>query len=155
MLLFLKLQRLFPSLPAWKRYLMEDFDYTKEQVVDQVMGAAFLIRNTIVGQLGLLDESFWIWFEEVDFCKRIQDIGWNTVYTPSGTVLHHGGTSFNQLVGPARTKPLLNSSLVYARKHLGLVAYSILLLLYPVALLIAIGASLAHVKQRRENTKRL
>lgn len=150
-LLFLKLHRVFPSLPFWNRYMMKGFDYTQKQPVDQVMGAAFLIRNKVAESLTLLDESFWIWFEEVDLCKRAKDNGWDTVYTPDATILHYGGTSFNQLVGLARTKPFLKSSLVYAKKHLGVLSYGILLLLYPFALLIAVVASLAHLKQQKKH----
>ncbi len=154
-ILFLKLQRVFPNISAWKRYMMTDFDYEKEQEVDQVMGAAFLIRNTLVQSIGLLDESFWIWFEEVDLCKRAKDAGWSTRYIPSGTVLHYGGTSFNQLIGLARTKPFLASSLVYAKKHLGILAYGVLIALYPFALLIALLASFAHMQQRRTSASNL
>lgn len=143
-LLFLKLQRLFPGLGVWKRYMLTTFNYEKEQEVDQVMGAAFLIRNTLVQNIGLLDEAFWVWFEEVDFCTRAKDAGWQTLYTPTAQVLHYGGTSFNQLIGLARTKPFLRSSLVYTRKHLGIIPYIILLILYPFALLIAAMASFAH-----------
>lgn len=153
--LFLKLHRIFPSLPFWKKYMMTSFDYTKEQNVDQVMGAAFLIRNTVAHSLALLDESFWIWFEEVDFCKRARNKGWNTVYTPSATILHYGGTSFNQLVGLSRTKPFLSSAIVYAKKHLGLLSTTILFLLYPFALGIAVMASFAHRKQKEKNNSRL
>jgi GT2 family glycosyltransferase len=148
-LLFLKLHRLFPTPRFWNHYMMKDFDYTKKQTVDQVMGAAFLIRNVVAQSLGLLDESFWIWFEEVDLCKRAKDKGWDTIYTPNATVLHYGGTSFNQLIGLARTKPFLKSSLVYAKKHLGLLPYGILLFLYPFALVIAAMASLAHLQQKK------
>ncbi len=153
--LFLKLHRIFSFLPFWKQYMMSSFDYTKEQTVDQVMGAAFLVRNVVAESMGLLDESFWIWFEEVDFCKRAKEQGWDTVYTPKATVMHYGGTSFNQLVGLARTKPFLKSSLTYSKKHLGIIATSVLFLLYPFALLIAGMASFAHLKQKERNNIRL
>src|SRR3989344_1389811 len=56
-----------------KRYLMDDFDYGREADVDQVMGAALATRRSIIDQLGFLDENFWLWYEEVDFCKRVKD----------------------------------------------------------------------------------
>lgn len=147
-MLFLKLQRLFPNSPSWKRYMMADFQYDQEAQVDQVMGAAFLIRNTLARQLGGLDESFWIWFEEVDYCKQAKDSGWNIIYTPSASIVHHGGVSFNQLVGIRRTKPFLDSAIVYARKHLGAPAAITLFILYPAAILIALAASLVHIQQK-------
>lgn len=154
-LLFLKLHRLFSGTTSWKNYILKDFDYEKEQAVDQVMGAAFLIRNTVLKKIGLLDEGFWIWFEEVDYCKRAKDAGFDILYTPNASVTHYKGTSFNQLVGLRKTKPLLNSSLLYAKKHLGIAEHSILCILYPVALVIALLASFDHRKQQAENKKKL
>lgn len=155
MLLFLKMHLLFLNSSFWKTYMGSTINYTKEQTVDQVMGAAFLIRNSVLRQIGLLDEAFWIWFEEVDYCKRAKVAGWDTLYIPSAIVTHYGGVSFAQKVGIAKTKPLLDSALVYARKHLGLFSYGILMLLYPVALLIAFAASFAHMQQKVKNISRL
>jgi N-acetylglucosaminyl-diphospho-decaprenol L-rhamnosyltransferase len=155
LLLFLKLHLLFSKSSLWKTYTQQDFDYSKIQMVDQVMGAVFLIRNTVVQHIGLFDEAFWIWFEEVDYCKRAKQAGWSTIYTPTATVVHHGGTSFSQKIGIAKTKPLLDSALVYTRKHVGIFAFAILLVCYPVAILIALASSLAHMKQRLNNSSRL
>lgn len=150
-LLFLKMHRLFSWLPLWKRYMMASFDYSKEQSVDQVMGAAFLIRNTALRELGLLDELFWIWFEEVDYCKRAHNAHWKVIYTPSAEVVHYGGVSFGQLVGIKKTKPFLDSSIVYAKKHLSSLSYIYLKALYPVAYLIAMLASVAHIHQQKKH----
>lgn len=154
-LLFIKLHRIFSNTKTWRSYMMADFDYTKQQNVDQVMGAALLIRNTLLQQIGLLDEGFWIWFEEVDYCKCTQDAGFAVLYTPHASITHYKGTSFNQLVGLTKTQPLLNSSLRYAQKHLGIVAYIVLLILYPLALIIAALASGEHMRQKKVNTSRL
>jgi hypothetical protein len=51
--------------------------------------------------------------------------------------MHHGGVSFNQLTGPTKTLPFLNSSLVYAKKHLSIFSYIALLILYPAGYLIS------------------
>ena len=155
MLLFLKLHRIFSNTATWQKYILADFDHTTQQSVDQVMGAAFLIRNTAMQAIGPLDEGFWIWFEEVDYCKRAKDAGFEILYTPSATVTHHKGTSFNQLVGLKKTKPLLASSLRYAKKHLGVRTYIVLCVLYPLALLIALLASFDHARQREQNSKKL
>ncbi len=154
-LLFLKLHRVFSNTAVWKKYVQLNFDYTKQQAVDQVMGAAFLIRNTLINKIGLLDEGFWIWFEEVDYCKRAKNAGFDVLYSPSASITHYKGTSFNQLVGLKKTKPLLDSSLRYARKHLGIGAYVALCILYPIGIAIALLASVAHVAQKAKNKKRL
>ena len=152
---FLKLTRFVKWLPFWKKYTMSDMSYDKAQSVDQVMGAAFLIRNAVWKQIGKLDESFWIWFEEVDYCKRAQEHGWLVWYTPAATVTHFGGVSFDQRVGFSRTVPMMNSALVYAKKHLSIFSYLVLLLLYPIGLLLTIPASFAHLVFKRKNKERL
>ncbi|MCE9643609.1 MAG: glycosyltransferase [Candidatus Andersenbacteria bacterium] len=136
--LFLKMQRIIPNAPFWKKYMMVDFDYSQEQSVNQVMGAGFLIRNEVIKQIGVLDEQFWIWFEEVDYCRRAKNNGWETIYTPHAEIMHYGGVSFNQLYGAKKTAPFLHSALVYARKHLGAFSYAVLVVLYPIAYAIAV-----------------
>jgi len=149
MLFFLKLHRVFSSSPLWKKYMMKSFDYNTEQTVDQVMGAAFLIRNSVLQKIGLLDESFWIWFEEVDYCKRAQDADWNTVYTPNATIFHYGNISFQQVSGLKKAALFNQSSLLYAKKHLGFTAYILLLALYPIGIIIAMLAMLFQARKQK------
>lgn len=121
------------------------YDYSKAGYVDQVMGAAFLIRNKTWQEVGMLDEGFFTLFEEVDYCKRALEKGWKTYFTPAGEVMHVQAASFNQLIGFRRTWPWLKSSLRYVRKHLGLGAWLLLAALTPVTLLLTIPASLKHL----------
>jgi GT2 family glycosyltransferase len=80
-----------------KSYLMSDFDYSKKSQVDQVMGAFFLTKKSVLDKVGLFDQKYYLWFEEVDLCKRIKDAGLKIVYTPKIEIFHHGGESFKQL----------------------------------------------------------
>ena len=114
----LKLHRLFPRATFWRRYLQADFDYTQEARVDQVMGAAFLIRRQTLEQVGFLDEGFWIWFEEVDYCRRVHRKGWSVLYTPRAQVIHVGGVSFGQWKSLRRYLQFIRSAARYARKYL-------------------------------------
>ncbi|HLD25896.1 MAG TPA: glycosyltransferase family 2 protein [Candidatus Andersenbacteria bacterium] len=145
--LFLKLHRLSPRLKLWQRYMQADFDYTREQPVDQVMGAAFLIRREVLKVLGGLDEAFWVWFEEVDFCKRARVAGWEAWYTPAGEIVHHGGVSFSQLSSWRRAIPWVRSSLHYASKHFTMIEQVVLLVLAPVALLLSLPAAWFHSRK--------
>lgn len=120
-------------------------DYSKAGYVDQVMGAAFLIRNKTWQEVGLLDEKYFTLFEEVDYCKRALAKGWRTYFTSAGEVMHVRAASFNQLVGFRKTLPWMKSSLYYARKHIGLAAWIVLLALTPVTLLLTLPAALKHL----------
>lgn len=142
-LLMLKLHRLFPAARAMKTYLAGDFDYTRQQSVDQVMGAFFMVRAEVFKKIGLLDEKFFIWFEEVDFCRRARQAGFRTAYLPDSHIIHHFAQSFNQ-VASAKKQGMFNRSLLhYFKKHKSFLAYSGLLLLHPLSLSIAQLAALA------------
>jgi len=151
--LFFKLHRVLAT-PAWRRYMQLDFNYDAAATVDQVMGAAFLVRRSAWDALAGLDAGFFVWFEEVDFCKRAKARGFSTMYTPATSVVHYGGVSFNQLVGWRRTKPWVMSSLRYIRKHLT-VWLPLFLVLAPAALALAIPAGVAHRQMQKANKKRL
>ncbi|MEK7648371.1 MAG: glycosyltransferase [Patescibacteria group bacterium] len=96
LLIFFKVHHVLPNIPILRQYLAADFNYDSEQYVDQPMGAAFMIRKSCLDEIGLLDERFFIWFEEVDLCKRAHDRGWEVWYTPLPTVIHHKGQSFKK-----------------------------------------------------------
>ena len=69
-LILTKLHHFFPNNKSLKKYYLPDFDYKTTQPVQQIMGAFFMISRKMLSQIGLLDESFFIWYEEVDLCKR-------------------------------------------------------------------------------------
>jgi N-acetylglucosaminyl-diphospho-decaprenol L-rhamnosyltransferase len=118
--ILLKLHHVFPWLGTLKRYFAKDLDAAKEANVDQVMGACFLIRREVIEQIGGLDERYFIWFEEVDYCRMAREAGWTVRYLPSVTVIHHGGQSFAQVFSTRKQK-MFNDSLVkyFAKWHAG------------------------------------
>ncbi len=70
----LKLPHLFPNVV--KQYLAEDIDQRVSQEVEQLRGSYFAFRRDVMEKIGVLDEkNFFVWFEEVDFCKRVRAAG--------------------------------------------------------------------------------
>ena len=112
--IMLKLQHLIPGIS--KRYLAHDVDSTLEQDVDQVMGSCFLIRRELVEQIGGLDERFFIWFEEVDYCKEAKKHGLTVRYIPSVSITHRGGASFGQVFSYKKQKYFNESLIKYFKK---------------------------------------
>ncbi len=90
------LSRWFPKLPA-SSYKMLDFDHTYARQVDQPEGACLLVRREVFEQVGLFDESFFMLFEEVDWCFRVKQAGWQIWFTPAAKVTHHYGQSIKQV----------------------------------------------------------
>ncbi len=111
----LKLLGRFPKLA--RKYLALDFNYTKEQTVDQVMGACFAVKQEVWRKLGGFDENFFVWFEEVDFCKRAQQQGFQVWYSPELHLVHTCGASFSQLSYFQRYRWFIHSLLYYLKKH--------------------------------------
>lgn len=92
--ILLKLSRLFPRL--LDRYLWKDFDYECEQIVPSVRGSYFAISGPALEKLGGLDERFFIWFEEVDYCMQAIRAGFEVAYVPSIEAQDLVGRSFAQ-----------------------------------------------------------
>ncbi len=132
------LRRLFAKARVSLDYLASDFDYNKEQVVEQLMGAAIICRAEVFKKIGNLDEKFYIWFEEVDFCKRAQEAGLVIKYVPELEVIHHGGQSFAQ--APNLRKQLIfdRSLIYYFWKHNPKWQAIILVLLTPINLFLTL-----------------
>jgi len=104
--------------PILRRYYMADTPDDAIQPVDWVVGACLLVRREVYEQVGGLDESFFMYSEELDWCKRIQDAGWKVVYLPTAVVIHHEGKSSEQ-AAPARHIYFQSSKVRYFRKHHG------------------------------------
>ena len=89
--------------------------------VDNVQGAALIVRREVLERIGLLDEGYFMYTEEVDLCQRIRDAGWRVYWAPQSQVVHHGGQS-TQLVSERMFLELYGSKVRYFRKHFGHVA---------------------------------
>ncbi len=88
----LKCTRFVPRVMA--RYLANDLDLTKEQAVDSVRGSFFLLPERARRVLGGLDERYFIWFEEVDYCRRAHLAGFSVLHAPSIIAHDAVGKSF-------------------------------------------------------------
>jgi N-acetylglucosaminyl-diphospho-decaprenol L-rhamnosyltransferase len=82
------LSRIFPRSRRFGRYNMTYLDPDETADVDSVVGAFMLVRTQAIKQVGLLDERFWMYGEDLDWAKRMKDAGWRVVYNPEVTVLH-------------------------------------------------------------------
>ncbi|MFA5158895.1 MAG: glycosyltransferase family 2 protein [Candidatus Omnitrophota bacterium] len=89
-----------------------------EQEVDWLSGSCLLLRREALRQAGLFDESFFMYFEDIDLCKRIHERGWKIVFCPLSKILHYSGQSVkeNILAGLVAYR---QSQIYFARKHYG------------------------------------
>ena len=87
------LTRLFPNNRYSRRYLMSDWDRRSVREVDWLSGAFLMVRRAAIDQVGGFDEAFFMFNEDVDWCLRMKQAGWATVYVPEAEVVHHIGAS--------------------------------------------------------------
>ncbi len=112
------LQPIAPRTVLEQYYMLDQPEDTPCDV-DWVVGAAMLVRALVVTQVGGFDEeNFFMYSEEVDWCRRIRRTGWRIVYYPAATVIHHEAQSSGQIV--AQRLIYFNTSKVrYLAKHHG------------------------------------
>lgn len=119
LMVVLKVPHILPSV--LNNYLYADFDYKKESKVDSVRGAYFLInkkswQDISKQDLPLLDERYFIWFEEVDFCKQVYEHGGEVWYFPEASCLDYIGSSFKQVNVSVKQNYFKESMIAYFKK---------------------------------------
>ena len=115
---FSALDRLFSKTPIFSGFEMRHWDYGKCGEVQALSGCFWVARREAVQEVGGLDETFFFYAEDFDWCKRFSNGGWKIVYVPMASATHFGG-------GSSANSPLkynvemLRGNLIYWRKHHG------------------------------------
>jgi N-acetylglucosaminyl-diphospho-decaprenol L-rhamnosyltransferase len=105
-----------PQLPLARRSEFQPDGLTEPIEVDHLLGACLLVRREAWLQVGGLDERFFLFLEETDWCYRAKRAGWRVVYYPNVTIVHLGEHSVNQ--NPVGNLPqLYHSYIQFYRKH--------------------------------------
>lgn len=107
------------------RYYIQDRPDDAVQDVDWITGAAMLARREAIDEVGPMDEGFFMYSEELDWCRRFGEAGWRVVYLPTAQIVHYVGKSSEQVVA-ARHIHFQTSKVRYFRKHHGLIASEVL-----------------------------
>jgi N-acetylglucosaminyl-diphospho-decaprenol L-rhamnosyltransferase len=112
----LGLNRLCPNSRRFARYNLTYLDPDELSEVDSVVGAFMIVRREAIEQVELLDETFFMYGEDLDWAFRIKEKGWKVYYNPAVTVLHHKGASSRQRSSMA-TIEFYRAMLIFYRKH--------------------------------------
>jgi N-acetylglucosaminyl-diphospho-decaprenol L-rhamnosyltransferase len=112
------LQQWWPDNAILRRFYVQDRSDAEFQDVDWVVGASMLARHEAIEEIGGLDESFFMYSEEMDWCYRLKQAGWRVAYMPQAQVVHYGGESSRQ-VAAAQHIHFQRSKIRYFRKHWG------------------------------------
>lgn len=123
----LGLNRVFPRNPVNRRYRCLDLDLSKVQCVEQPAGAFLLIRRSVWAEIGGFDEGFFpLWYEDVDFLKRVAHRGYRIILQPAARATHTGGHSLLGLKAEQRRWYWYVSLLRYSAKHFGFMGFRVI-----------------------------
>lgn len=110
------LSRLFPNSKTMARYNLTYLDPNAPHEVDAVSGAFLVIRKKVVDAIGMLDENFFIYGEDMDWCIRAKKAGWKVMYYPHAQIVHYKGVGCktNNL---KTTYEFYRAMVLFHRKH--------------------------------------
>jgi len=111
------LDKLFPRSRLFGKLHMTYFNYDRAAKVDRVMGAFLLIRKTALAEIGFMDEQFFFYSEEVDWCYRAWQKGWAVYFFPDAEAIHYGGGSADPVSPALFIERHKNRFLFYRKYH--------------------------------------
>ncbi len=138
LLIATQLERLFPKSRLFGTYRMTYWNFNDIREVDVIMGAYMLVRATAIEQLGMLDESYFMYSEEVDWCYRFKQNGWKVYFYPYVEAIHLWGGSSK----PVRVEMLIQlylSRVAFFRRYYGTTSANLLKLIVGFSCLLRIG----------------
>lgn len=147
---FSGLGRLFPRSNRLNEYLMSYMDENRTHPVAGVAGSCMLIRRDVITAIGYLDERFFAYQEDADFCFRARAAGWQVYYVPEGQIVHYGS------MGGSRVEPYRSiyqwhrSYYLYYRKNLARDYFFLFNWLYYLAMLAKLGSAFLINALRKE-----
>ena len=105
------LHRLFPKSLFWSEEEMPESSHNAESYVDAIAGAFLFVRKKAIDSVGLLDDRFFFYGEDIDWCKRFKLSGWRVMYSPNVAIFHIGGAS--SINNPIKFYTLLRKAKCY------------------------------------------
>jgi GT2 family glycosyltransferase len=109
------LRKLAPRSQLLNSFYAGGFRHDAVREAEFVMGACMLVRRAAIDEVGLLDEDFFLFSEETDWCRRFREAGWRVVFYPGADCVHVGGASH----GGRLFRENLRGHLRYLDKHRG------------------------------------
>jgi GT2 family glycosyltransferase len=147
------LYKLFPRSKFFGRERMSWWDRNDVREVDVVTGCFMLVRRRAIEQTGLLDERFFVYGEETDWCYRFKKGGWKVLFTPDAEIIHLGGQS-SKRISIEMTLQLRGSILLFIKKHRSALEYRLACILVWLFFAIRVPFWLITFAVKRTDTSR-
>lgn len=133
----------FPNSKTFGRYYMSYLDWDKPQKIDVISGAYFMLRHSAIDKIGLLDEDFFMYGEDIDLSYRLLKGGYTNWYLPQ-PILHYKGESTHK-TSFRYVHVFYQAMLIFFRKHYGHLSFCITL---PIKAAIYVKAMIALVRMQ-------
>ena len=111
------LSRLFPKNKRFGRYNLTYLDEDETYEVDSIVGAFMLVRSEAIKQAGLLDESFFMYGEDIDWCYRIKHANWKIIYYSDAKIIHYKGSSTTKKQSKKLIYEFYKAMYIFYNKH--------------------------------------
>jgi GT2 family glycosyltransferase len=111
-------RRFFINSKENKHHLGYDVDHSKTQSVDWLLGACMLIRKKTIEDIGLFDEKYYLYVDDIDYCYRAWKKGWEVWYVPDSLIIHHHLAESDKKLLSIFSWYHLKSMWWYFRKHM-------------------------------------
>lgn len=130
-----QLDKLFPRSRFFGRQWMDWWDRATEREVDVVSGMYMLVPRTVIDKIGPMDDDYFVYAEEADWCYRMARAGYFRVFTPCARIVHReGGGKSTRLMSVPMYVQLQKSMLIFHRKNQGILAWAFAKGLFAIAM---------------------
>jgi len=112
------LNKVFSRSAFFSEPLMKYWDHDEVRKIDVITGCFWMVRRECIAEVGLLDNDFFIYGEDIDWCRRFSRAGWDVMFYPGAEAVHFGGGSSDR--APVKFYlEMQKADLKYWRKHHG------------------------------------
>lgn len=112
-----RLSKRFPYHPLFGRFLMGDWDHNSSREVECLVGSCMMVRREVIEQVGLLDEDFFMYGEDIEWCYRIKKTGWRIFYHSEPQIIHIGSRSTEQNRAEMGIEYLRSMNIFFRKRH--------------------------------------
>jgi GT2 family glycosyltransferase len=146
------LYKLFPRSKFFGRERMTWWNRDDMREVDVTTGCFMLVRRQAIEKVGLMDERFFVYGEETDWCYRFKKKGWKVLFTPDSEIIHYGGQTAKQMPKEFKLQ-LFGSRLIFIKLHRRKLAFLLSRFLTALFLLLRVPYWLATAALRNHKRK--
>ena len=118
----LYLNKLFPKSKFFGRERMTWWDFNDFKEVETICGCYALVRKKAIDQIGLMDENYFVYGDDPDWCYRFHTAGWKNMYTPNAQIIHYGGQTTKSIKFTFKLQ-LFGSKLIFFYKFRSLLSF--------------------------------